>query len=191
MLLAERLRHATAETHQGLDRTLDLLRDDLTLDGYVGVLRALYGFVAPWEARVTATGWVDADELVLRRHAPRLLADLDHFGTAPGDVALAEQLPTLGSRAALLGSRYVMEGSTLGGRVVSPHLARRFGLDAEHGGAWFGGYGDRTGALWRAFRRQLEALPESAHDDAVAGAVDTFDLLARWVRHALRAPAAA
>lgn len=183
MSLALLLRRATAQAHQALEDSLDLLRDDFTLADYVELLRGFDGFIGPWEAAVAASGHVDAAELASRRHAERLAADLAHFGVAgaPPRRAGRGDLPALDSPGAVLGSRYVVEGSTLGGRVIAPRLQQRFGVDASRGAAYFGGYGERTGAMWRAFGAQLAAAPPHWHADAVDGALQTFGALQRWL----------
>ena len=180
--LALRLRNATADVHREIETSLDLLGEHLRLADYVALLRAFHGFLAPWEARLAASGHVSAEEAAERRHSGRLEADLAHFGEqALADIAHAGALPRLDSAAAVLGSRYVIEGSTLGGRIVGPHLQRRFGLADGRGCAYFNGYGTRTGAMWKAFQAQLAHAPEAMHAAAVESARDTFRLLHDWL----------
>jgi heme oxygenase len=87
-----------------------------------------------------------------------------------------------------MGALYVVEGSTLGGAVLSRHFAERFGVSRDHGLAFFNVYGDRTGEMWQ---RYLAALVE--YDNAgdaervIAAAKATFVSLADW----LTAPAEA
>ncbi len=77
---------------------------------------------------------------------------------------------------------YVMEGSTLGGRFIAPHVAKLFHLDAGRGNAYFEGYGERTGSMWNEFRETASmTVPLSQYDIAVTSAIATFDGLHAWL----------
>ena len=94
----------------------------------------------------------------------------------------------------VFGSMYVVEGSALGGQVLARGAARRLGLGPEHGAAYFHGWGDATGAMWRDFRLCLDRAVGSAEPmqaRACAGAVATFDALIAVFRRALHVDAAA
>ena len=83
---------------------------------------------------------------------------------------------------AIFGSMYVMEGSTLGGRFIAPHVAQMLSLGQGQGNAYFEGYGARTGSMWNAFRDTAAAsVPESLYDDAVRAAIDTFETMQAWL----------
>jgi hypothetical protein len=64
---------------------------------------------------------------------------------------LAATLP-LGDLAEVLGSLYVIEGSALGGRVITPHLKRTLGLGQGRGASYFHGFGGEAGVMWNNFR---------------------------------------
>lgn len=59
--------------------------------------------------------------------------------------------------AAALGALYVLEGASLGGRVIARHVADALALTPDTGLAFFCGYGDATGEMWRRFGAALEA----------------------------------
>jgi heme oxygenase (biliverdin-IX-beta and delta-forming) len=77
---------------------------------------------------------------------------------------------------------YVLEGSTLGGTFIDRHLAGLPGLSGVRLRA-FTPYGDRTGAMWRDFRRatRAHAAGTGDADRVVRAACDTFAALADWV----------
>jgi heme oxygenase len=83
-----------------------------------------------------------------------------------------------------MGGLYVLEGATLGGRVIRRHLLRRFGPEIERALAFYGCYGASTGAEWAAFRdlmaRSYDSRPEQI-EDVVDGALDVFASLRAWV----------
>lgn len=77
----------------------------------------------------------------------------------------------------LLGAMYVAEGSMLGGRVIAralsniPELAQLAG--ESH---FFGGYGDRTGSLWKAFGLYLTEKTNGHDDEIIEAAAQSFSI---------------
>jgi heme oxygenase len=185
------LRAATREHHARIDRLMDLrrMRDRRHYGEILGVLDA---FLAAWEPAVLAAlparwhRWLQA-----RSRRPFLRADLHALGMA--QAVHHAMVPALDGTAAAWGSLYVMEGSALGGQVITRSLAEA-GLRPEHGSAYFHGWGGQTGAMWREFRTLLEA--QLAEPGAVAEACDaacrTFDTLSNLLESSLheRTPAA-
>jgi len=171
------LREATAPAHDAIDRQLQL-GADLPLDRYVRILQGFECFLSAWEPAVAAVltpasrEWFSGrSRLAFVRQDLAVLAP----GASPGP---APALPALPNRSAAFGAMYVLEGSALGGQVIARRVAERFGFDGQRGAAYFHGFGDRTGALWREFRERLEAEVDPAHrGDACAAAVGTFDAL--------------
>ncbi|MDR5813589.1 MULTISPECIES: biliverdin-producing heme oxygenase [unclassified Caballeronia] len=187
--LLSRLKNETAACHARLENALDLMRDDLQRDEYIALLERFYGYVAPWEdaaaACLPATLSVFFDQ---RRKAPLLAADLAALTGERRPVGSVPQadtrydLPRLHNLGDAFGSMYVMEGSTLGGRFIAPHVAQRLDLASGLGNAYFEGYGARTGSMWNAFRETAAAsVPEAQHDDAVKAAIATFESLQSWL----------
>lgn len=87
-------------------------------------------------------------------------------------------LPATDSLAAALGVLYVVEGSTQGGRIIAPLLARSLGVGPTCGGRFFGlnATGNRG---WPGFLRllnTLEATPTMT-GPALDAARDTFQTL--------------
>lgn len=191
--LRTRLRTETHEIHVELERALNLLDPKLTLARYGQLLQRFYGCYAPLEMALrelaVASSWREL--LSQRWKTSALVADLNYLGTRSHEVErlpIAANLPALANQADAMGALYVVEGSTLGGAVLSRHFADRFGLSRDRGLAFFNVYGDRTGEMWQ---RYLAALADYDNDhDAervVAAAKATFVSLAWW----LTAPAEA
>ncbi|VXC06262.1 Heme oxygenase [Burkholderia sp. 8Y] len=186
--LLSRLKQETAACHSRLEHALDLMRDGLLRDEYIALLERFYGYVAPWEDAVGACLHASLhpffDE---RRKAPLLAADLAALcgdSTAVDSIMFADasSLPLIDDLGSAFGSLYVMEGSTLGGRFIAPHVAKQLGLAPGAGNAYFDGYGPRTGSMWNAFRETAAAIvPETQYDAAVRAAVETFDTLHDWL----------
>lgn len=181
------LKHGTAAEHEELERKLDFLLGPIERDRYEALLGRLYGFHAPVEASLAAIsgGGLPAD-LADRRRAHLLADDLRHLGWDDGAIArlpAAGDLPPLRSTAEALGCLYVLEGSTLGGRIIGDHLARSLGLRPGSGASYFRGRGDATVPMWVGFLRHLEGWGAGRGDGAeiVASARRTFQCLDRWL----------
>jgi heme oxygenase len=83
-----------------------------------------------------------------------------------------------------MGSLYVLEGATLGGRVISRHL-RRLSWRTARRLAFFNPYGAETGAMWMAFCVRAAALSRPTRDPQIVGAaVETFGTIHRWLQPA-------
>ncbi|MBP0444459.1 biliverdin-producing heme oxygenase [Roseomonas sp. SSH11] len=174
--IRDRLRAGTRIDHDRLEDGLRLADPGLTLERYREVLARFYGFWAGWEPRVAAE-LSDETFLAPRRRLHLLRDDLHTLGLEARSLPACPP-PALHGRAEAMGSLYVMEGSTLGGRVILKALDR-LGLPGEGGRSYFAGYGDATGAMWRAFLQRLEAEPDAS--GVLRGAKATFAALADWM----------
>jgi heme oxygenase (biliverdin-IX-beta and delta-forming) len=184
--LLSRLKTETAECHIRLENALDLMRPEWPREDYVALLEGFYGYVAPWEAAVAVSLPAHLRDFFEGRRKAALLASDLALLTGEFDRAQAvtkiEQLPAMNSIGRVFGSMYVMEGSTLGGRFIAPHVAKLFDLQAGRGNAYFDGYGPRTGSMWNAFRETAHAaVPREQYDVAIDAAIATFDGLYDWL----------
>lgn len=179
--LMKRLKRETAPLHLAAEDRVTILSAHATEADYAEYLKTFYGFHAGIEARLAENAELEAAgfRLEARRKAQWLLADLRALGvhdTPPR----CEDVPELRSLPRALGAGYVVEGSTLGGQ----YLLKKFPLQHLRGRAtrFFEGYGSETGAMWRAFATLAEAHVNAAEaDEAVRGAVETFEALIRWM----------
>jgi heme oxygenase len=179
------LRAATRSHHDRIDALVNLRRLQ-ERSHYERVLRVLDSFLAGWEPAVTAALPQRSAWLRARSRRPFLQRDLRDLGLVPLRPAA---LPPLASAAAAWGSVYVMEGSALGGMVISRSLAGA-GLGPDHGAAYFHGWGEDTGRMWREAREVLEAELASpdALDQACEAARLTFDSLSALMEAAVHEP---
>ena len=171
------LRHATRARHTRIDRLMDLRRLQ-ERPRYGRVLQAFDAFLGPWEQSVA---------LALPARWHRWLHERSRRGFLQDDLAQlalrplpapAPEVPRLASTAAAWGSLYVIEGSALGGQVITRALARA-GVRPGNGAAYFHGWGEDTHGLWQEFtgllHEQVAGPPAVA--TACAAACATFDAL--------------
>jgi len=184
--LLARLRQDTAQAHAALEDAFDL---ETVMSGPSAARRVLerfYGFHVVWEgalARSDLAGFAAA-----RSRLPHLRADLEALGLTPDALAAlprceaAARLPA--TRAGAVGSLYVMEGSTLGGQVVSRALAAAAWAPAA-GLTYFNPYGPDTGPRWRAFMDWASQAAAGDDPRVVADrANETFGMLQGWLTEA-------
>jgi heme oxygenase (biliverdin-IX-beta and delta-forming) len=149
---------------------------------YRSLLAALHGFVSPWEQAVRAACGTQYHRWNAGRHVDRLRADLAVSGGAASRPPRCTP-PALHGTAGCLGSLYVIEGSMLGGKILSRRVEAALGFTRDHGCRYFGAHDDDVGARWRDFRAALQAVDAREHAAATAAASETFDRLHAWLRH--------
>ena len=177
------LKTATAQYHARVEAAMPSLAELATPEGYAAALRALHAFHAAWEPAVWRAPGLAAAGLdeAARRKLPLLEQDLHALAIEP--CAARPPAPRVPDAHAALGALYVLEGATLGGRVIHRHVAGPLGLTPERGGAYYHGYGSDTGARWKelgaAIARHVAAHGGEAR--VVAGAVACFAALERWL----------
>jgi heme oxygenase len=148
------------------------------------VLDRFHGFHLVWEEAMAAAPRFGV-LMAQRSRLAHLRTDRLALGASEAELARTARCEAAralaGSTAAALGSLYVMEGSTLGGQVISRALAEAPWLPPG-GLTYFNPYGDRTGAMWRSFKAAAALICRPGLEPAAeAGAVATFDLLCGWL----------
>jgi heme oxygenase len=179
-----RLRLETRSEHEAVEKVLDLMGATHIAGDYRQRLEQFYGFYAPLEAALQARcATPQLAPLLLRLNKTLLLQqDLLHLGVATPTLALCRKLPPLRTHAQVLGCMYVMEGATLGGRLITQHVQARFAILPATGGSFFEGYGAATGQMWQAMRQLLVSgsVDTSTENAIVASAIATFASLRGW-----------
>lgn len=191
------LKRRTVQAHRRLEECIPLMADTLTHAEYLAILKKFQGFVEPWEHLLaTALPQTLRREFEGRSKSSWLRADLAALGasgigyhahdTGSGTPSRWMTLPDLHSPARLLGAAYVMEGSTLGGRLIVSHVARLLDLSEHRGCRFFAGYGERTGSMWKRFLALLsDAVDARQAEECIAAANDTFTAIEQWFRQPL------
>ena len=181
--LLEKLRSATAEQHRQLEETVEITRRVSDRESYRQLLEKFYGFYAPIERQLVGTAAAKYEVMRGRFNKSRWLAqDLAQLGVS--DVAQLPQLcalPPVDTPARVLGTMYVLEGSTLGGRHITALL--NAGRAADLPKRFFSSYGSEVGSMWRSFCAALDELTDPAdHGTAAENACATFESMRVWLR---------
>jgi heme oxygenase len=173
-----RLRNETSAAHHRVEALLDLMSPAMDIERYGRVLQVFQSAWVPLEAHIAAFCPAEARSLWQgRERAHRLAADLESLGIISGPSSVPRApLPDVRDRSAWLGALYVVEGSTLGGQVISRHLHQRFGWAEGFGHSFFLGHGAQTGERWRQVLQALQAADVDGNQ-TVRGAHQTFSYL--------------
>ncbi len=185
--IGARLKNETMAAHLSLEshaRLKPLGEGELTMSAYGEVLQRFLPF---WEA-IEAAAYRRADiaeilpDIQERFLSSKLSDDLSAL-KMPRLTVAAPQIDWIKDLPSAIGSIYVLEGSTLGGRVIIKRVMDQLGLTADHGASYYAGYGAETGTKWKAFQQAIHAYPWDDHaaDTIIQAANQTFSALEKWM----------
>ncbi|WP_207424110.1 biliverdin-producing heme oxygenase [Desertivirga brevis] len=182
MKLSLVLKDKTIESHQQLEKLLIGKLKSLSVEGdYVEILRKFYGYIKPLEEKISKNLDINiVPDYAERRKSDDLMVDLRQFRADPR-VVLCEDLPEIKNTYEALGALYVLEGSTLGGTIITKMVTERLGIPASEGVSFFYSYGDRTREMWDKFKGVLDALPEEVWKIVIESADETFIKFKDWL----------
>ena len=182
MALRSRLKQGTQPAHERLERLLQLDAGALTRARYAEFLRFAHAFHAAMEPAFEREPLARFGlDMHARRKGPWLAADLEALGLEP----LPAPPPVEeGDAIRLLGRAYVLEGATLGGRVLLDRVGDRCGVRPGAGATYLAGYEAETGRMWKGFVAALDgaALTERERESCVDAACATFERYERLLR---------
>jgi heme oxygenase (biliverdin-IX-beta and delta-forming) len=184
------LKVETATAHRQLERTHSFVRlfsPDYAMQEYKQLLCLFYGFHAALEP-LLFDNLAEPHQLVLSHKVKTglLAKDLARFGESEIEIVKirrCDELPQLSSFARQMGALYVLEGSVLGGRIISKRLKEHFGdaiLDKLN---YYTCYGENVGTEWKGFQSFMGsqfADDSEQISEVIAAANDTFTALYQW-----------
>jgi len=178
------LKTGTADIHQLIEQRVPVFHEDFNLEDYANLVEQFFGFWAPVEAGLSKVAALREPDLALesRFKCSLLREDLLILGRDPSTVQQCETLPRLDTFLQGLACLYVLEGSTLGGQIISRRLQEKLQLSAGSGASFLNAYGGSVGARWIEFKRFVSASvrPQDA-DDVVEAARETFLCFYEWL----------
>jgi len=175
-MILQKLKEGTRQQHEHVEGTVDVMSQMFSVDDYKRLIAKFWSFYSAFEpvlpyAELKEAGfdydvrrklaWLEADSKVLGLDRPEAFDDVPDVSTLPK----------------AFGSLYVIEGSTLGGAVISRHLNQHLGLTPENGGSFYASYGPMVGPMWKSFGEAITAYAGdgSNDDEIVESAKKTFD----------------
>ncbi|HEY0676730.1 MAG TPA: biliverdin-producing heme oxygenase [Chitinophagaceae bacterium] len=183
-MIAENLKEATNESHAALEKlVIAKIRQTNSSDRYLHLLEMFYGFYKPVEEQIDShidrAHFTDYSQ---RRKSEALLQDM-HNLEAGSRLMLCQDLPSISDSVSCLGALYVLEGSTLGGSVISKLLKKELGDEAPEFFLFFNCYGDSARDMWYEFKEKLNSYTtnEAAHLKMIEAANETFVKFKTWI----------
>lgn len=191
--IMDRLRFETRPNHDQAEQNgfaVLVMEGGLTMQHYVEHLVAWRSILSHLEQALRTS----SNELVQATwhedYSKRAVLDADIDALASGEVVLKDA--TIAAVAkfnglvdelavndppSLLGVLYVLEGSTLGGSVMKPRIAKQLDLAEDRDLQYYGVYGKQVGAHFKAFRERMGASVDgTGSEDAIVEAAKlTFD----------------
>lgn len=175
--LFARLKSGTERQHREIEAFIDPIKNFCSLDAYKSHVLKTWTFYCPLEAELATRDWTPVGiDFASRLKTPLLEQDLRALGTFPAGRNFARQQLDRTNLNFALGCLYVVEGATLGGQVISRHLAK-LGIGSTNGGRFFHGYGAKTAEMWKLFQMSAThyCTGDAQIDEAVSGAKWTFE----------------
>jgi heme oxygenase len=180
-LFMQELRTATDPMHKGLEAnkiSQALMSPGVNLTDYAFYLRCMGEVISIFDTKVLSAVSSVITDAESRKKRKDIDADLEFLYQQGAEKK--ETKPFRGfignpSLAYALGYCYVIEGSTLGGRVILKQVGPALKLD-NGGTQFFGGYGAETGKYWKDFLQNFctYVLNNNLQQEAIQGAIDGF-----------------
>ncbi|MCF0057215.1 biliverdin-producing heme oxygenase [Dyadobacter sp. CY356] len=186
-LFLKNLRGQTSESHVNLEgnrHSKAILDPAVTLNDYQRYIAKMYGVIKACENDIFPVISSVLTDIDKRFKSQMILEDLLKTGFSHNQI---NSLPVfrfnVSSIAEAFGVMYVLEGSTLGGKVLYKHINRVLELDEQTGVSYFNGYGQQTGLLWKHFIITLAnyAVDENCEQEIIFSAVATFKVIGHWL----------
>lgn len=184
--LAHRLKSETAEAHAALEQRLNpRLFSISNKEDYGQILKVFHSFFAPLQHKVqAAVPAVLLPDIAQRRTAHWIEQDLRVLQQNVPPPASEKYLPKINTSARAIGALYVMEGATLGGRIIAKKLTQQLGDEVARALRFFEGYRHNTGPMWVQFVAALNGLTlsETETGQAINAANETFQKFDMWIQ---------
>lgn len=185
-MLTEKIKAATQQHHQETEKILvGKLKNMRSLNDYSDILKLFYGYFGGLEQKTDRYNPTTLTDYSERRKTATLANDLQVLGNTLPRKASNSELPTIDNHLQAFGALYVIEGSTLGGKIISKMVQQHLNITDGKGLSFFNGYGEDTGNKWQAFRQVLNNIAQTTAEEnaVIAAANDTFLKFKRWLVH--------
>jgi heme oxygenase len=173
--IQSRLRAATHACHVRINRhplLMGLTGRSCALPTYCRVLRAYYEIYRGLEIAISlyAPRSPRPFDYEPRRKLPWIAQDLAYFQIDPvcPPPLFHSQAPEINTPGQFIGALYPIEGATLGGQTIIPHLQNSLGLDATRGARFFSAYGAHTASRWQDYCRFADSILGNAEQERLA-----------------------
>lgn len=185
MDLLHSLKTSTSQYHhqiEQIDSLKKIVTNKITLAEYKQLLCQLYGFINPCEKKIKENFY----RLIKGREKAVLLNnDLSELNCVISkEFLFCNNIPALNTIPEVFGYLYVLEGSTLGGQIVTKLLKSSLQSIPSIPTHYFNAYGKQTKKNWDAFLKSLieQNFNDKQKEDLRISAINTFSTLLNWLK---------
>ncbi|MFD2147727.1 biliverdin-producing heme oxygenase [Mucilaginibacter antarcticus] len=184
-MFTEKLKEVTLANHQQTEKILvGKLKSMRSVQDYITILSSFYGYFGGLEKQIerylNPSNMADYEE---RRKTAAIADDIKVLGGTVPAVATGDELPRIENCLQAFGALYVIEGSTLGGQIISKMIQNHLPIQNGAGLSFFNGYGDNMQQMWTSFKELLnKAAMTPADEETMAEAANqTFARFKNWL----------
>lgn len=184
----QNLREYTTDLHTALEDlpiSKSITSPDISTEEYSLYLKLMYDVVKDTEDNIYPLLQEIITDIDNRYKSSYLQQDLNNLKVnATSNITPVSNDLTDKSAAFALGIMYVVEGSSLGGRVILKNIQSVLGYDENNGARYFAGYGQTTGSSWKNFLAMMTEYQEQTGSEAqiIAGANYAFNAIAKHLK---------
>lgn len=152
-----------------------VLGEHFSMDAYCSLLKRFFSFYQPLERELQHFLSHQTDAYPYQAKLPLLHRDLQFIARDEMAPHIKEAvIPRIDQHETFLGVLYVLEGSTLGGAMITNQLKKH--LDVTQGAQFFYPYQEKTYKQWQHTRAYIDgfAMASAKKDLVVAAAKATF-----------------
>ncbi len=181
-MLSEILKTQTSVNHLLLEKKLiSFMKTIRTEADYTRFLALFYGYFGALELSINkclnASIIPDYEN---RRKTEALKIDLKILNQEDLKLAASELLPVIENHLQSLGALYVIEGSTLGGKIISKMIKQQLKTEVM-AFTFFTGYGDQSANMWNSFKHILNSITQPDQIGIIVESANvTFQKFSFW-----------
>ena len=181
MSILTNLKNDTKAAHVRVEKVMvKELKAINSLEDYGKLLERLFLFYNPLESKVHQ--YIDQailPDIEKRKHTQWILKDLKALNYN-ANTSTESKTQQITSTAYAVGVLYVMEGSTMGGQIISKMLKKQLGANTST--YYFDSYSDETMDMWLSFKNSIAQYETHLDKEEVfKGANETFSSLKEWL----------
>ncbi|PJJ79669.1 biliverdin-producing heme oxygenase [Mucilaginibacter auburnensis] len=184
-MLTEKIKATTLQYHQETEKILvGKMKSMRSVADYAHILELFYGYFGGLELLIDKhINTQNLPDYTDRRKTAALANDLTNLKGNLPPKAEDTELPQINNLLQAFGALYVIEGSTLGGKIISKMVQQHLGITDGQGLSFFNGYGEDTGNKWVQFQQKLNAIAptEAQQTEVIAAANNTFEKFRDWM----------
>jgi heme oxygenase len=184
-MFTDNIKEATLQNHQQTEKVLiGKMKSMRSKQDYIDLLNLFYGYFGGLEQHIER--YINASNLsdyLQRRKTSAIAEDIEALGGTVPALAADDELPELDNYLKAFGALYVIEGSTLGGKIISKMIQQHLHIEDGKGLSFFNSYGEQTEQMWASFKEILNNVAMTPQDEEIItqSANQTFAKFKVWL----------